>query len=130
MNTGNLDGQVFFTNVESLIGNAGVDVFNMGAVASLSSIVDGMGGGDLIDYSAVQTSITTNLQSGSSTKTGGIRNIEQIVGSAAVDTLILNNTGNTVEVTGASVGSLSSGLAFAGYEKHYWWQRRRQFQYW
>ena len=116
VNSGNLDGQVFFTSVESLIGNTGVDVFNIGAAASLSSIVDGLGGNDVIDYSAVQTSISTNLQSGSSTKTGGIRNIEQIVGSAAVDTLILSNTGNTVDVTGASIGSLNSGLVFAGYE--------------
>ena len=49
-NTGNLNGQFFFESVESLIGNSGNDTFYFRDQGSVSGIVDGGPGFDILDF--------------------------------------------------------------------------------
>src|SRR5262249_45925009 len=63
-NAGNLNGNVFFTSIEHLVGGASADVFHLSEGVGVSGQVDGGGSAeDGLDYSAFTTAVTVNLQS-------------------------------------------------------------------
>src|SRR5262249_34602578 len=65
-------GQVSFSNIGTLYGNAGSDAFIMNAGASLSgSIVNHSGGADWLDYSNWRTGVTVDLSQGIATGVHG-----------------------------------------------------------
>jgi VCBS repeat-containing protein len=115
-NTGSLDGQVFFSQVEQLVGGSGNDTFHFANGVGVNGAIDGGSGTDSLDYSAFSTSISVNLQSGNATKTGGISSIESVIGGNAVDTLSGANTVNFWTSSGANAGSINGSFSYASME--------------
>nr|NIS81190.1 hypothetical protein [Anaerolineales bacterium] len=111
---GALNGQVF-TGIENLTGGAEADAFVFADGSSISGAVDGGGGSDTLDYSAYTTGITIDLGTGGATGTGGISNIENIIGGLGADTLIGPDSDSIWYITGTDAGSVG-GVVFSGIE--------------
>lgn len=101
-NAGNFNGTaaVTFVNVENLSGDAGPDVFAFAPGGLLAGAIDGGGGSDWLDYSALTTPIRVNLSTGTASDVaGGVSNVHNVIGSA--------NGGDTI--TGDSAGGVLEG---------------------
>jgi hypothetical protein len=99
-----------FNNIKNISGGSGNDTFVFSEQASISSIINGNGGTDTLDYSAFTSPLTVNLQ------TIGAVGIEQIIGTtAAPSTLIGTNTPSTWNITGSNSGSVN-GLNFSAFQ--------------
>jgi hypothetical protein len=92
-----------FSGIENLVGGSGVDIFRFTGSGSISGSVDGGGApvqqGNWLDYSALSTAVTVNLQTNSATGVGGgaggmIANIQDVLGSNGGCTLTGNSQGN------------------------------------
>lgn len=114
---GNVNGAPSFVAVETLVGGPDNDQFNFAAAGTVAGQVVGGSGVDTLNLSAKTTSQTVNLQTNAATSTGGIRDIDIIVGgSAATDTLIGPNTANSWIIDGANSGRLNAQALFDGFE--------------
>lgn len=118
-NVSNSTGSFSFSGIENLFGGAAADTFAMSG--SVSGVLQGRGGSDRLDYSALQTEgITVDLQNSTASRTGGLGAIEAVTGGGGVDTLIAPNSSNTWSISSTNVGSLSNSsiasFAFAGIE--------------
>lgn len=91
VNMGVVTSGVAFANIENLTGNAQADTFTFGAGKAIADNIDGGGGADTLDYSAYKTPVTYSQSKptiGLATGTGGVTNIEQIIGGSASDTIV------------------------------------------
>jgi hypothetical protein len=114
---GNINGSPSFVAVETLVGGPDNDQFNFAAAGTVAGQVVGGSGVDTLNLSAKTTSQTVNLQTNAATSTGGIRDIDIIVGgSSATDTLIGPNTANSWIIDGANSGRLNAQALFDGFE--------------
>ncbi|MGD8574588.1 MAG: hypothetical protein PVJ40_06520, partial [Gammaproteobacteria bacterium] len=100
---------------ENLNGGGGSDRFVFADGTATSGTVDGGTGTDTLDYSAWTTAVSVDLGSGSASATGGINNIEGMLGGSASDTLTGSNSANVWIVSGTNSGTLN-GVAFADVE--------------
>ncbi len=117
---GNLGGTtgLVFTNVESLVGGSGQDTFAFPAGVSFEGTVDGLGGSDTLDYSAWTDPVVVNLAMGSATGTGGVSNVEDVIGGSGADemngnssaNILVGNAGNDT-LTGGGGGDILAGGA-------------------
>ena len=95
-----------WSQVENLIGAAGVDSFTINSGATLTNNIDGAGGTDsLIQVDGANTWIITGADTGTVTDVGGtFSNMENLTGGSGVDTFTINS--------GASLtGNIDSGAA-------------------
>jgi hypothetical protein len=78
-------GSVLFTGMANLVGGPGPDTFRfLNSSASLSGSINGQGGGDWLDYSALTTSVAVNQQTGKATGVaGGVRGVQHVLSSSA-----------------------------------------------
>jgi Ca2+-binding RTX toxin-like protein len=118
---GTIGKEVSFTGMTSLVGGAGNDVFKFSAGGSIAGTIDGgaapLHQGNWLDYSAITTPVTVNLQTGSATEVaGGITNIQNVHGGAGGNTLTGNSQGNILiggagndRITGGTGASLLIG---------------------
>ena len=114
---GNLNNQLTFTNIESLLGSSGIDQFNFGAAGSVLGQINGGLGDDRIDFSNKTTAVTVNLNASSCTFTGGISGVESVIASAASnDLLIASNVSNQWVLNSVNSGSLNNQFHFSGVE--------------
>ncbi len=117
---GNLGGTtgLVFTNVESLVGGSGQDTFAFPAGVSFGGTIDGLGGSDTLDYSTWTDPVVVNLTMGSATGTGGVWNIENVIGGSGADemtgnssvNILVGNAGNDT-LTGGAGGDILAGGA-------------------
>ena len=113
---GNLDS-LSFTGIEQLTGGAGDDIFLMQDDGKMSGLIDGGGGTNTLDYSAVGAGITVKLQTDSFPKTGGIVGIQRVIGSYDdTDKLIGPNSPNTWAITDEDSGIVNGNLNYVGFE--------------
>jgi Ca2+-binding RTX toxin-like protein len=107
-NAGNVNG-IAFTGIAKLTGGTFADVFKF-TTGSVSGTVDGGGGTDTLDYSADGgAAVTVNLANHTATRTGGIANIEKLVGSSsAADILVGPNAASIWSITGANAGTVGN----------------------
>ena len=82
------------TGVENLKGGALDDTFRFDFASQLTGTIDGGGGHDTLDYSQLTTGVTVNLTNGTASKTGGVSNIENVLGTAGADNLVGNAADN------------------------------------
>jgi hypothetical protein len=103
-------GSFTFSAVENLTGGTLNDSFAFTSAGSESGMVKGNTGTNTLDYSGDGgVAATVNLTSLTATKTGGIYNIQNFVGSSSTaDTLIGPATANTWTLTAANTGSVGS----------------------
>lgn len=103
--TGNNDGTVgavSFTNFNNLTGNVSSDGFQFQDGSSISGIVDGGAGLDMVDISLESGAVNVALGN------AGFTNIETFTGNNLTSTLTGDNVANTWIVTGTNTGTLGS----------------------
>jgi uncharacterized delta-60 repeat protein len=104
-----VSGTVTFSQVQNLVGGTGVDIFKFKTAGSVTSI-NGGGGGDWLDYSAVTVGVTVNLVTGlASNVTGTVSNIQNVRGGLGDDNLTGN--GGNILVGGAGNDTLTNAYA-------------------
>ena len=107
---------ITFTSFENLIGSPGTDSFTFLPGGSISGNLDGGGGNDTLNYSALTGPITVNLQTRKAPLIGGtFANITALIGSAGNDVLVGPDGGATWTLTGPNAGSVA-GVAFSSFE--------------
>ena len=114
LDSGSLNAQIF-ASIENLIGGADQDVFVLADMAGVTGAVDGGGGQDALDYSSYAVDVSVNLQTGESTGTAGIRNIENLKGGSGDDTVVGPDTDTTWNIEEIDAGQVA-GIRFAGFE--------------
>jgi hypothetical protein len=105
-------GPVSFAHMQNLTGGTAADVFKFTSSGSLSGTINGGGGGDWLDYSALPSAIpvTVNLVTGSATGVaGGVSNIANVRGGVGNDTLTGN--GGNILIGGAGTNVLNDAYA-------------------
>lgn len=102
-NAGSVTGVGAFTGMENLNGRNNVDTFTFAAGSSISGMVDGGGGSDVADLSALAGTVVVDL-SGSS-----FANIEHYTGNNTDSTFIGDDVPNTWTIDGTFDG-LNDGL--------------------
>jgi hypothetical protein len=109
-------GTVLFTNFQTLVGGAGVDVFKFIGTGS-AGLIDGSGApagrGNWLDYSALTSAVSVNLQTGSASRVGGgtpglVFDIQNVHGSNGGSTLTGDNQGNIL------IGGTGNDTLFGG----------------
>ena len=94
-NFGSLNGNITFNSFGNIVGGTANDVFSFAYTGSLSGSINGGGGIDWLDYSAIKTPINVNLATGAATLiAGGISNIQNLRGGSGGNTLTGNSQGN------------------------------------
>src|SRR5262249_52368197 len=83
-----------FIAVENLRGQVTDDTFQCQNGTQVTGTVDGQGGNDTLDDSLSAVGISVNLATGVATGTGGVSNIENVLGGSAADILIGDAVGN------------------------------------
>jgi len=113
-NSGVLNGRVGFVGIENLTGGTSSDRFAFADGQNVTGGVAGMGGTDMLDYSAYSTAVNVDLQTNTATGVGVFGGIECIRGGTGSD--ILTGTGNVNlwEITGVNSGQMTN--AFLGVE--------------
>jgi hypothetical protein len=108
---------ILFTNVKNLTGGSKADTFLFSAAAAVTGTIDGGTGTDLLNYSLYSSSITVDLTADTATGSGGIANLEAVIGtSGAGDTLIGPDAVNTWTITGSNSGNINGSFTFSGIE--------------
>ena len=114
-NTGNVAG-FNFTNFGSLVGGPGNDTFKFATGGTLSGSINGGGGSDTIDQSALTTAVTLNLATSTiNSLTGSFSNIQNILGgTSSANQIVGPATGTTFNITGANLGN-AAGVSWTGF---------------
>ena len=99
----------------SLKGGDGNDNFKIGVGGGLAKSIDGGLGSDSLDYTGFANPVTVNLKTGAATATGGILNIEGLIGGSQNDTLIGGDTANNWGINGFNAGAVNTVL-FSSFE--------------
>lgn len=85
-----------FAGFANLTGGTGNNVFQFGAGASVSGVIDGGTGTNTLDYSSYTSGVYVNLQTLAATGTGGIANIQNVTGSAVGGDILVGGGGSNV----------------------------------
>jgi Ca2+-binding RTX toxin-like protein len=102
---------VAFSHIENLTGAAAQnDVFIFAPGATITGLINGQGGVNTLDYAALTTPVNVSLgdvvgstaATGAATGTGGVKNIQNVIGGSANDTLIGNNQNNVLTGNGGT----------------------------
>jgi hypothetical protein len=78
-NAGALLGAAGFESVENLFGGSGDDRFVFGKGASVSGVVDGGAGWDVLDYTAFGAPVLVDLKAGKATGIGSVNAVDDVV---------------------------------------------------
>lgn len=118
VNSGNINGQFYFTGVENLTGGTGDDTFQFYNGGSVQGTVKGGLGNNTLDYSNLSSGIVANLQANLATAIGtSFDQIQKIIGVGdGTDVLIANDYVNTWNITGVDTGSVTSAFTSMNYQ--------------
>ena len=95
-NSGKLNDRDF-SSIENIEGGSDADDFIVEALGSISGALAGGLGLDTLNYSETSAGVTIDLSSNTATGTGGISDIENVIGSAGSDTVIGALSANLVD---------------------------------
>lgn len=98
-----------------LKGGDGNDRFNALDGGAVAGKIDGGAGTDIIDYSALRTAVTVNLQTQTASAANGFVAVEGFIGTPLNDTLVGTNAASTWTVGGTNAGTVN-GLSFSSFE--------------
>ncbi|HZU37018.1 MAG TPA: hypothetical protein VFA18_13950, partial [Gemmataceae bacterium] len=106
-------GKAGFSGFENLQGGTGLDVFKFTGTGSIAGTINGGSApphqGNWLDYSALGTAVTVNLQTGVATRVGGtVSNIQNVHGSNHGSTLTGNSQGNIL-IGGTGSDTITGG---------------------
>jgi hypothetical protein len=106
---------VTFWGFQNLIGGADNDTFVFVNGKSVTGTIDGGGGTNKLDYSAYTPAVTVDLATHTATGTGGVANIEALVGGRGSNTLVGPDAKETWNITGTNAGNVA-GVTFSGFQ--------------
>jgi len=106
---------ITFSSFENLSGGLDEDSFIIADAAGITGTIDGGDGSDTLDLSAATTPVEVNLNANTATSTGGIANLEVVIGGGDVDTLIATDVVNLWTLSGTNAGTVNS-VAFQSFE--------------
>ena len=114
-NTGTV-GAITFNRFDTIIGGANSDAFVFGPTGSISGKIDGGGGTNTFDYSAITTQVNVNLGTAVASRVvNPYVNITKFIGGSFAGNQITGPAaGATFNVTGANQGSVA-GTTFSGF---------------
>lgn len=98
-----------FTSVQNLFGGNGGDLFYFDNGASITGILNGGPGDDVIVYTPWTTPVTVSLILGTATGTGGIFSIKDVVAGQG-DDVVVGDAGNNLIAGGPGRDLLIGGL--------------------
>ncbi len=105
--SGNVNGNIVYTNVQNLMGGPGVDDFKMYTAGSLTGTLTGGTGQEWLDYSNFASNITVNLAAGTAPNLNSVVNVGNVLGSAGGgDTLIGGALGGALVAHGVNSGGV------------------------
>jgi len=99
-NSGNVNGAAF-NGFENLTGGVKADNFIFTGSGSISGTIDGGLGLDTLNYASLAAGVTVNLN-GSASRTGGIADIENVIGTAYADSITGSDEDNDLNGNGGS----------------------------
>jgi Ca2+-binding RTX toxin-like protein len=116
-----------FVGTENLIGNEGDDRFRFANEGEIDGRVAGAAGADTLDYTGNVRDRTVDLPTGAATRTGGVAQVENVIGGAGHDHIrgddgdnillggsgndtLLGQAGNDVLAGGAGSDALDGGF--------------------
>ncbi|MEM9803962.1 MAG: CHAT domain-containing protein, partial [Cyanobacteria bacterium P01_D01_bin.56] len=114
INAGTFNG-IAFANIENLEGNGGDDNFTFANGAAISGTIDGGTGNNTLDYSAYITDVTISLEDGTAPGTGGISNIQSIIGGGGTNAIQGTNGNDVITLTNVATGSINN-IDFQGFD--------------
>lgn len=106
-NSGTINGAAF-SGFTDLMGGRGADTFNIGTAGSVTGVVDGATGCDVLNYSAFASTVTVNLATGAATGLGTVRNFRMVIGGSG-DDFLTAGTGSMALVGGLGIDTLQGG---------------------
>jgi Ca2+-binding RTX toxin-like protein len=90
-------GSIGFANMQNLVGGSAGDAFRFQTGGSLAGTLDGGGGINTLDYSALVGNVLADLLLGSATGvSGGIKNIQNLTGSQGNNLLVGDANANVL----------------------------------
>ncbi len=104
---GSLTNVAGFSGVERINAGNGADTFIVGPNGSISGLIQGGGGTDSVDYSAVTTPVNPVLGT-------DLQSVESVIGDGVNDTLTAAGTTNNWTITGTGSGTVGT-VAFTGF---------------
>jgi Ca2+-binding RTX toxin-like protein len=108
--TGNISGGMEFSSVENLNGGSEDDTFVFSAIgSSISGQIDGQGGSNTLDYHDYPAAVVVDLSIGTATGTGGISNIQIVIGSQTAANSLTGNDEDNILVGGNVFDFISGG---------------------
>jgi hypothetical protein len=110
-NGGTLDGTVTFTSIQNLTGGTAKDTFVFSRGKGVTGVIDGCGGFDTLDYGLYTSDVTVNLLAGTATGTGGVSNVENVLGSQGNDILVGDANANLLVGGGGRNLIIGGGVA-------------------
>jgi Ca2+-binding RTX toxin-like protein len=115
---GDINAIFFFSSFERLVGGLNTDTFQITPPGSISGSIDGGGGYDTLDLSALPGPVQVNLATMTATAIANFANLELFLGSAASDTLLGANLANTWRITAPNAGNIGGPglLDFSSFE--------------
>ncbi|MCA9185751.1 MAG: VCBS repeat-containing protein [Planctomycetales bacterium] len=120
INTGNVNGTLQFSSIETLLGrNNFDDAFVISDGAGVAGVIQGGGGTgvDSIDYSQSTTPVSIDIDAGSAPGIGGgVIDIERFVGSTLDDTLTGPLSNNVWNITEINEGDINGVHLFSDFE--------------
>ncbi|MEA5462281.1 CHAT domain-containing protein [Leptothoe sp. PORK10 BA2] len=115
VNGGTFNG-IDFDGIQNIRGLGGDDSFIFAnGVAELFGSIDGGTGNNTLDFSNYITDIVVDLETGSTSGTGGISNIQNIIGGFGNNTIRGTGGDDIIILNGIETGSLNE-LIFQGFE--------------
>jgi hypothetical protein len=116
-NSGQWNGNPF-SNMQNLVGGIFNDSFRFVPTGVISGMIDGGGGIDRLDYSALTSGVTVDLTAHSATAIGvGFDHISDFIGSSDnTDRLTGPNTANTWQITGGNRGNINQQQFYSSFE--------------
>ena len=122
-NAGNVNGQFFFSGMDSLNGGTSTDKFVFGATGALQGSVNGAAGTNTLDYSNRTSGVVTNLQTNTSTAIGKtFTGISVLIGAQSAgrdNVLTANDYNNSWNITSKNSGTIANAYTtttFTGYD--------------
>ncbi len=114
-------GEVQFAGIENLRGGGGRDWYVFADGGSVAGVVDGGAGTDVVDWSAWSAAVEVDLEAGEASGTGGLVDVERLVGGQAYDRLMGRDLSSVWYISGIDEGTMYScgeaPVEFVGFEE-------------
>lgn len=116
LRSGILNDRFRFSGIQNLTGGIDADTFIVTGAARGFGTVDGAGGIDVLDFSALARAFTVNLKTATAPGIRRFINVEDVIGNNRTSTLVSPSTADTFLVDGPNTGTVA-GIRFSRFNR-------------